>query len=220
MAPITSRAFVLLFPCLWDFVLAVGMIKITSEPGQTVMLPCQDHSYAHVSAVEWSKTDLWPKWVVFYMDQHPGAENQHPLLKDRVELKDKKMNDGDASLILKNVVVNDTGTYECRVIQEGIVSLKRVSLDTEPISIVTLNVQPDPDSDRERLLLRIMLFIVVCCPYFISTLQLVSLCRKRNAGNSSVSVMTSSLDQHPESLNEQGDVITDSPTEHHPHDGV
>lgn len=44
----------------------------------------------------------------------------------------------------------------------------------------------DPDSDRERLLLRIMVFIVVCSPYVICTVQVVSLSRKRNAGNRTI----------------------------------
>lgn len=104
-------------------------------------LPCQGHSYAYILAVEWSKTDPWPRWVVFYRDQHSDPEKQ-----TRVELKDKQMNNGDASLILNNVIVNDTGTYECRVRQKGILSWRRAFLDPEPVSVVVLDVQPGESS--------------------------------------------------------------------------
>lgn len=55
--------------------------------------------------------------MFLYRDGRPDPGNQHPSFKDRVELKGMK--DGDASVVLKNVTVSDTGTYECRVFEGG-----------------------------------------------------------------------------------------------------
>ncbi|CAI5660076.1 unnamed protein product [Oreochromis niloticus] len=51
------------------------------------------------------------------------------------------MKDGDVSLILKNVTINDTGTYECRVVQRG-PSPKKTVIKNSPISIIYLSVSP------------------------------------------------------------------------------
>ncbi|KAG7236254.1 hypothetical protein INR49_001170 [Caranx melampygus] len=47
------------------------------------------------------------------------ASYQHPSFVDRVELRDPGMKDGDVSVILKNVTVNDTGSYESHVLLSG-----------------------------------------------------------------------------------------------------
>ncbi|XP_017159105.1 coxsackievirus and adenovirus receptor homolog [Poecilia reticulata] len=58
---------------------------------------------------------------------------QHPSFRNRVDLQDRQMKAGDVSLVLKNVTTNDTGTYQCRVQNEG-------SLDRNIINTVILNV--------------------------------------------------------------------------------
>uniref|UniRef100_A0A8C9XV15 Ig-like domain-containing protein n=1 Tax=Sander lucioperca TaxID=283035 RepID=A0A8C9XV15_SANLU len=94
-----------------------GLIVVTVEPGDDVILPCQADD-SSISAVEWTRPDLEPdtssiqRWTLGYNDQHPSFE-------DRVELVDRDLKDGDVSLILKNVSSIDTGIYECRVRTDG-----------------------------------------------------------------------------------------------------
>ncbi|CAI5660436.1 unnamed protein product [Oreochromis niloticus] len=61
------------------------------------------------------------------------------------------MKDGDVSLILSNVTINDAGTYECRVAQRKTNRRKRANLKTDPISIIYLHVAPpgQPGGDTE-----------------------------------------------------------------------
>ncbi|KAF1381085.1 hypothetical protein PFLUV_G00170830, partial [Perca fluviatilis] len=79
------------------------------------ILPCQAADY-NISAVKWTRPDLEPKYVLFYSDGHLDPTHQQPSFKDRVELVDRDLKDGDVSLTLKNVSRHDRGTYECRVL--------------------------------------------------------------------------------------------------------
>ncbi|XP_028462206.1 CD276 antigen homolog isoform X2 [Perca flavescens] len=89
--------------------------KLVVYPGDDATLPCQaaDPSFR---AVEWSRPDLEPEYALFYRDGHLDTYKQHPSFKERVELVDRQLKDGDVSLILKNVSSIDTGTYNCLVI--------------------------------------------------------------------------------------------------------
>ncbi|XP_026179633.1 CD226 antigen-like [Mastacembelus armatus] len=90
---------------------------ITAEPGQNVTLTCRAPSSSEIRAVEWTRPGLDPDHVFVYRNNQPDPTNQHPSFKERVELKDSQMKDGDVSVTLKNVTFTDTGTYECRVLQ-------------------------------------------------------------------------------------------------------
>uniref|UniRef100_A0A7N8Y0X1 Ig-like domain-containing protein n=1 Tax=Mastacembelus armatus TaxID=205130 RepID=A0A7N8Y0X1_9TELE len=72
--------------------------------------------FKHIFVLNWTRPGLGPDYVFLYRDQ-PDPESQHPSFKERVELKDSQMKDGDVSVTLKNVTFTDTGTYECRVTQ-------------------------------------------------------------------------------------------------------
>ncbi|XP_039892413.1 programmed cell death 1 ligand 1-like [Simochromis diagramma] len=106
--------------------------------GQNVTLPCHANSKIPIIAVKWSRADLGEKYVLFYRDEQFVPVNQHPSFKNRVDLQDKEMKDGDVSLILKNVTINDAGTYECQVAQrepnQEIANLKIIN--TSKLSVV------------------------------------------------------------------------------------
>uniref|UniRef100_A0A3Q0RBF7 Ig-like domain-containing protein n=1 Tax=Amphilophus citrinellus TaxID=61819 RepID=A0A3Q0RBF7_AMPCI len=91
---------------------------ITTESGQNVTLTCRAPKN-NIVAVKWSRADLGDEYVLLYRDEQFAPEEQHPSFKNRVDLQDRQMKDGDVSLILKNVTINDAGTYECRVFSRG-----------------------------------------------------------------------------------------------------
>ncbi|KAL4008332.1 hypothetical protein ACER0C_002184 [Sarotherodon galilaeus] len=116
---------------------------IPAESGQkNVTLPCRAPNNNIIIVIEWSRADLGEKYVLLFRDKQLNPDQQHPSFKNRVDLRDRQMKDGDTSLILKNVMINDTGTYECRVVQGGAKRRKRAILDDKPVSIIYLRVDP------------------------------------------------------------------------------
>ncbi|XP_039464024.1 uncharacterized protein LOC120437521 isoform X2 [Oreochromis aureus] len=117
---------------------------VTAESGQkNVTLPCRaPNNSSSITGVEWSRADLGDEYVLLYRDDQLDPTNQHPSFKNRVDLQDRQMKDGDVSLILKDVMINDTGTYKCEAFIRGTNVRKRANLVSDPISIVTLKVDP------------------------------------------------------------------------------
>ncbi|XP_038164525.1 programmed cell death 1 ligand 1-like isoform X2 [Cyprinodon tularosa] len=144
MSGVTSSSLCWLLLCV-NLLVSADQIHIQAEPGQTVILPCRaPDSNSPVTAVEWSRPDLEPEHVLLYNEDYSYPENQHPSFKNRVDLQDRRMKDGDASLILKDVRTEDSGTYECSVIQRGDQKTwKRDAFNTEPIRTINLSVGSD-----------------------------------------------------------------------------
>ncbi|XP_026016157.1 hepatitis A virus cellular receptor 2 homolog isoform X2 [Astatotilapia calliptera] len=116
---------------------------ITAESRQNVTLTCRAPNNNIIVVVEWSRADLKEEQhVLLYRDDQFVHEEQHPSFKNRVDLQDRQMKDGDVSLILNNVTTADSGTYECRVFMRGANRRKRAHLKTEPITTISLNVSP------------------------------------------------------------------------------
>uniref|UniRef100_UPI0009B2E6AB selection and upkeep of intraepithelial T-cells protein 4-like n=1 Tax=Monopterus albus TaxID=43700 RepID=UPI0009B2E6AB len=115
--------------------------NIPAKPGDNITLSCRAPSSTNIIVVEWSRTDLEPQYVFMYRDGRPVLESQHESFKDRVELEDSEMKDGDVSLVLRNVTINDSGTYECRVVLGKTTRRKRSYLNNEPISTIYLDVK-------------------------------------------------------------------------------
>ncbi|XP_028419356.1 butyrophilin-like protein 9 [Perca flavescens] len=119
---------------------------VTVLPGANATLPCQAAD-SSISVVDWSRPDLEPDNVFFYRDGHLEPKQQNPSFKDRVDLVDRDLKDGNVSVTLKNVSRHDAGTYECRVEPDGSRRKKRAFLDSEPIRTIHLQV-PEPAGAR------------------------------------------------------------------------
>ncbi|KAF3698216.1 Programmed cell death 1 ligand 1 [Channa argus] len=93
-----------------------------------------------IIAVEWTTTNLtYPQYVLFFSDGHSDKTHQYPSFEGRVDLMDKKMKNGNLSIIIKNVSSSDSGIYECRVSSGGS-RRKRANINSEPIATITLQV--------------------------------------------------------------------------------
>ncbi|XP_039879018.1 matrix remodeling-associated protein 8-like isoform X3 [Simochromis diagramma] len=104
----------LLFVCVVDLAFS-DQKNITAESGQDVVLPCRVPSNKTIRAVKWSRADLGDKYVLLYRDDQLDQDKQHPSFKNRVDLQDRQMKDGNMSLILKNVTIDDDGSYNCNI---------------------------------------------------------------------------------------------------------
>ncbi|KAL4008568.1 hypothetical protein ACER0C_002420 [Sarotherodon galilaeus] len=107
---------------------------ITAKSGQDVTLTCRAPNIS-ITGVKWSRNHLEPENIFLYQDGRFDPDNQHPFFKNRVDLQDRQMKDGDVSLILKDVTIIDTGTYMCGVFTEGADLLN-------PITMIDLSVDP------------------------------------------------------------------------------
>ncbi|XP_041842224.1 uncharacterized protein LOC121640493 isoform X2 [Melanotaenia boesemani] len=113
---------------------------ILAHPGEDIILPCRASRDASVGAVEWVRADLESDGYVLLMrDGIPDTTYQHFSYRDRVELKDDSLKDGNLSLILKNVRSSDMGKFVCRLKESGERG-KRSTIQSEPVSIIHLKV--------------------------------------------------------------------------------
>lgn len=115
---------------------------VTAESGQgVVILPCRcSYTRTIIVGVEWTRTDLMrAEYVLLYRDDCFVPDGQHPSFKERVDLQDRGMNEGDLSLILQNVTFGDAGTYSCSVLTTRRSRTKRA---VETIGIFKLIVVP------------------------------------------------------------------------------
>uniref|UniRef100_A0A3Q3J7W4 Ig-like domain-containing protein n=1 Tax=Monopterus albus TaxID=43700 RepID=A0A3Q3J7W4_MONAL len=111
------------------------LIEITSKSGVIVTLPCQASNSTTITAVEWIRPDLEPEYVLKYQDGQLDLNNQHLSFKDRVELEDSEMKDGDVSLVLRDVTTDDRGTYECHITLRRTNDTVKETVETETFTI-------------------------------------------------------------------------------------
>lgn len=98
-----------------------GLKEIDVQADRNAQLECQGPKKAKLVLLEWKRLDLLSDgYVFFYRDGHLHKTFQHPTFRDRVELRDPQMKNGNMSIILSNTTIKDTGTYECRIIAQNI----------------------------------------------------------------------------------------------------
>uniref|UniRef100_A0A3Q2QF27 Ig-like domain-containing protein n=1 Tax=Fundulus heteroclitus TaxID=8078 RepID=A0A3Q2QF27_FUNHE len=88
------------------------------EPGEDAVLTCQAPSGAAVTVVKWT-TDGHPadEYLLLYRNSRSYDNHQPEAYRGRVVLKNPAVaRDGDFSVVLKNVSMEDTGTYRCLVL--------------------------------------------------------------------------------------------------------
>uniref|UniRef100_A0AAZ1XQY8 Ig-like domain-containing protein n=1 Tax=Oreochromis aureus TaxID=47969 RepID=A0AAZ1XQY8_OREAU len=123
-------------------------------------------------------------------------------------------------MTIQHVSRSDEGLYKCDISGHGEspsswITVTDKPTTTPPPTTTTIPTTPDLTADSSlQLAFRIVLHLVVLCPYIISTLLMVSLYQCRAKGNDiSDSTKPTLLDQGLD--NERDDVITDVTTEYH-----
>lgn len=94
---------------------SVGQKEVKVTRGEDATLECYGHSGATDILLRWTKPDQQIQGYVMYFKHGNFQEHlQDSSFKSRVKLKNSKwMNNGNFSVILQNVTMNDSGTYEC-----------------------------------------------------------------------------------------------------------
>ncbi|XP_078792963.1 uncharacterized protein LOC144987429 [Oryzias latipes] len=118
-----------------------GLENITKEPGGNVTLTCRTENNHTLIVLEWTSEGLQNKTVFVFRDGRPFPARQHESYENRVFPKDSQMKNGNLSVVLENVTMNDTGTYQCKVRHENDPPLAPLNL----ISSIHLSVVPPGD---------------------------------------------------------------------------
>ncbi|XP_071315359.1 putative high affinity immunoglobulin gamma Fc receptor IB isoform X1 [Trachinotus anak] len=115
-------------------------------------------------------------------------------------------------MTIHHVSRSDEGLYRCNIRGHGESPPSWISVTETPTTLA-----PPPASAPLQLVFRLLLHLVVFCPYFISTVIMVSLYRHRATGNHlSVSMVMTPPPQAEQGLDDDyDDVITAVTTEHH-----
>ncbi|XP_053199232.1 Fc receptor-like protein 5 [Scomber japonicus] len=116
-------------------------------------------------------------------------------------------------MTIHNVSKSDEGLYKCNIRSHGESPSSWISVTGEILSAEKpTSTAPPPVSAPSQLVIRLVCHLVVFCPYFISTLLMVSSCRHRPTGYDLPVSMTT---EAAERLAEEYDDIVAVTTEHH-----
>lgn len=82
---------------------------------QDITLPCSVDPPMNAvdEMVEWSRSDLNPRFVHVWRSGEDHLIGQNPSYKNRTSVSIEKLKTGDASLKLTKVRLSDEGTYRC-----------------------------------------------------------------------------------------------------------
>ncbi|CAI5660373.1 unnamed protein product [Oreochromis niloticus] len=139
-----------------------GHPEIKVRFGQDVTLHCQSPRGVNITLLEWSRPEIKTDgYVFFYRNQRSYENYQHERFKGRVELADPSMKNGDVSVTLKNVNINDTGIYECRIRTSDLSSGQRVQNDSRTSINLTVIDSGDPIAEHKDTHVLIMITVAV-----------------------------------------------------------
>ncbi|KAL3050932.1 hypothetical protein OYC64_001247 [Pagothenia borchgrevinki] len=116
MAALTSAHHGGLFMFLWIIGSVAAGESLEEKSGENVLLRCSSSTDAAITKLEWKRPELKDDYVFFFKDNKLFDKYQIPRYRGRVQLSDPEMKNGDASVLLKNVNIDDSGTYQCWVI--------------------------------------------------------------------------------------------------------
>lgn len=141
--------------CCVDTIVLFSSTVIHKRPGDDVVLPCRRDCALQV--LEWTRKDVTSdSYVFFYRNERSYEKYQIDAYKSRVYLKDPNVDQGDYSVIVKNLTVSDTAVYCCRVLCDTSPPGERV--------YVSLVVSPEVqyNSGRGREISSIALLTLAC----------------------------------------------------------
>ncbi|XP_029283441.1 coxsackievirus and adenovirus receptor homolog [Cottoperca gobio] len=154
-ASVTLAVLMLLSPA------AADRTEVKAAPGDDVTLECRGP--APIRKLVWKRNDTY---VFFFRGNRSNENFQNPLFYSRVTLRDPLLKDGDVSILLKNVQVTDTGTYDCRVLSGG--RSKRDAGGIQSVRLIVTETGPERNHRGHLGLLCVMCVICVMCVVFIS----------------------------------------------------
>ncbi|XP_036072703.1 uncharacterized protein LOC118600081 [Oryzias melastigma] len=135
---------VLVFVLVGSSVSGTSDLRITAGSGDDVILRCGDKDINEIYLLKWTKPNLQGEEIMFLYRNDGILLDQDESFWNRVILKDPQMKDGDLSVVLENVNINDNGTYECLDIHKN-ESQRRWNR----ISTISLQVSPPPPPGEE-----------------------------------------------------------------------
>ncbi|XP_008303215.1 ICOS ligand-like isoform X2 [Stegastes partitus] len=88
--------------------------NVSVNTQDNAILPCMGPRDASITLLQWKMLDKDSEGFVFFFRENRSYESyQIPSLKNRVQLSDPQMKNGNVSVTVKNVTFSDAGKYEC-----------------------------------------------------------------------------------------------------------
>uniref|UniRef100_A0A3B3HGD1 Ig-like domain-containing protein n=1 Tax=Oryzias latipes TaxID=8090 RepID=A0A3B3HGD1_ORYLA len=123
------------------------MVDIRAVSGQDVTLPCRAPNNDSIIAIEWFKPAEEETYLLLYRGGRILTDSQHPSYQSRVTFQKEKVKDGDASLSLRTVTEEDSGTYTCLVAQRNQKATSGSSNGRIPQTYIRLTVDSAPSCE-------------------------------------------------------------------------
>ncbi|XP_047443929.1 low affinity immunoglobulin gamma Fc region receptor II-like [Mugil cephalus] len=133
-------------------------------------------------------------------------------------------NESTGHMTIHHVTRSDEGLYRCNIISHGESPSSWITVTEKPTTTAPPTSTPPSRNNAEatppppsslHLVLRLVCHLVVFCPYFISTLLMVSLCRHRPTGKDLPVSMVTTSPHTDQGLVDEYDDVYDVTTEHH-----